>query len=84
MVRCWLCACLVVSSLSAAGCGGGGGDGDDDHPARKPGPQLTARVARELDAKLREKVEDTGVPGATAAVVFPDGRCGAGARASPC
>ena len=36
-------------------------------------------AAHRLDAALKEKVEDTGVPGATAAVVFADGRVWSGA-----
>ena len=47
--------------------------------SQQSGPRLTAAVERELDAKLRETVNDTGVPGASAAVVFPDGRVWTGA-----
>lgn len=77
MVRC-LCSPLVVLSLVLAGCAGGG-DRDSDRSPHPSGPRLTAGVAHELDAELREKVKDTGVPGASAAVVFPDGRVWRGA-----
>jgi CubicO group peptidase (beta-lactamase class C family) len=75
----WLCSCLAVLSLALAACGGGGAERDRDRAAQSSGPRLTAGVARALDAKLSEKVEDTGVPGASAAVVFPDGRVWSGA-----
>jgi D-alanyl-D-alanine carboxypeptidase len=34
---------------------------------------------RELDAQLAQETENTGIPGASAAIVFPDGRVWAGA-----
>ena len=37
-------------------------------------PRLSARLERALDAELRKRVRDTGVPGASAALVFADGR----------
>jgi D-alanyl-D-alanine carboxypeptidase len=76
MVRCG-CGCLIVLSLLTVGCGGGG-DRVRDRSVRASGPRLTARVERELVAALREKVEDTSVPGASAAVVFGDGRVWSG------
>ena len=38
------------------------------------GPRLSARLERALDAELRKRVRYTGVPGASAALVFADGR----------
>jgi D-alanyl-D-alanine carboxypeptidase len=76
MGRCRLCTYLAVSSLVLPACGGGA---DRERPPQPSGPRLTTAVARALDAELREKVEDTGVPGASAAVVFPDGRVWSGA-----
>ena len=68
-------ACLVTL-LGGPACGG------DDEPKPQPtppGPRLTAAVARELDARLRESVADAGIPGASAAIVFRDGRMWRGA-----
>jgi hypothetical protein len=56
--------------LVLAGCG-------SQSPPRAPapaGPRLTAKVAHALTAALREKVRETGVPGASATVIFADGR----------
>ena len=51
------------------------GGGDNRERAASAGrPQLTPAIAKDLDVALEGKVEDTGVPGATAAVVFADGR----------
>jgi D-alanyl-D-alanine carboxypeptidase len=58
-----------------AGCGGS----DKGAAARAPGVRYSPAAAHRLDVALREKVEDTGVPGATAAVVFADGREWSGA-----
>jgi D-alanyl-D-alanine carboxypeptidase len=49
----------------AIGCGGDGAD--------RP-PQLTDAVARRLQASLEATVRETGIPGASAAIVFPDGQ----------
>ena len=68
-------ACLLVV-LAAPACGGN--DEPEPRPT-PPGPRLTADVARELDARLRESVADAGIPGASAAVVFRDGRIWRGA-----
>ncbi len=65
----------MVLALTVPGCGGG----DADRPTPDPAPRLTAAIARELDAQLQRKVTDTGVPGASAAVVFADGRQWSGA-----
>jgi D-alanyl-D-alanine carboxypeptidase len=66
-------ACAVL--LALAGCEGA----DKGAAVRAPGVKLTPAAAQRLDAALKEKVEDTGVPGATAAVVFADGREWSGA-----
>jgi D-alanyl-D-alanine carboxypeptidase len=58
-----------------AGCGGS----DKGAAVRQPGVKYSPAAADRLDAALKEKVEDTGVPGATAAVVFADGREWSGA-----
>jgi len=62
-------ACAVL--LALAGCGKAT---DQGAAVREPGVRLTPAVAHALDAGLKEKVVDTGVPGASAAVVFADGR----------
>jgi D-alanyl-D-alanine carboxypeptidase len=61
-------ACAVL--LALAGCG----TTSHGSAAKDAGPRLTSAVARALETQLREKVQETGVPGASAAVVFPDGR----------
>jgi len=68
-------ACLLTL-LGGPACGGG----DDRRTPSPPlGPRLTTIVARELDHRLRERVADAGIPGASAAIVFPDGRIWRGA-----
>jgi len=69
-------ACLLTL-LGGPACGGGDERRTPSPPP--PGPRLTASVARELDHRLRERVADAGIPGASAAVVFPDGRMWSGA-----
>jgi D-alanyl-D-alanine carboxypeptidase len=66
-------ACAVLVLL--AGCGGS----DKGAAVRQPGVRFTPAAAQRLDAALKDKVEETGVPGATAAVVFADGREWSGA-----
>jgi D-alanyl-D-alanine carboxypeptidase len=66
----WL-ACVAL--VAVAGCGGGEPK-RAEQAARESAPRLTPAVARELDAGFSAQVKDAGVPGATAAVVFPDGR----------
>ena len=61
--------------LALVGCGGA----DKGAAVRAPGVKLTPAAAHRLDAALAQKVKDTGVPGATAAVVFADGREWSGA-----
>ena len=68
-------AVACVALLALAGCGGA----DKGAAVRAPGVKLTPAAAHRLDVALKEKVEDTGVPGATAAVVFADGREWSGA-----
>lgn len=65
---------LVCAALLPAGCGGERGSAARDSQAR-----LTPQVARELDRLLGEQLADSGVPGISAAVVFPDGRVWSGA-----
>ena len=67
-------ACLLTL-LGGPACGG---SAPEPRPA-PPGPRLTASVQRELDMRLREGVADAGIPGASAAIVFPDGRMWRGA-----
>jgi CubicO group peptidase (beta-lactamase class C family) len=61
-----LASCLVLAAL--AGCGGGSA-------AKRgaPPPTLTDAAASALEKTLHQKVQDTGVPGASAAVVYSDG-----------
>jgi D-alanyl-D-alanine carboxypeptidase len=66
-------ACAVLVLL--AGCGGA----DKGAAVREPGVRLTPAAVHRLDAALKEKVAETGVPGASAAVVFADGREWSGA-----
>jgi D-alanyl-D-alanine carboxypeptidase len=61
--------------LALAACGGA----DKGAAVRDSGVKLTPAAAHRLDVALAEKVKDTGVPGATAAVVFADGREWSGA-----
>jgi D-alanyl-D-alanine carboxypeptidase len=61
-------ACAVL--LALAGCG----KSSHGEAATAPAPRLTPQVARALDTWLERKVEETGMPGASAAVVFADGR----------
>ena len=61
--------------LALVGCGGA----DKGAAVRAPGVKLTPPAAHRLDVALKEKVEETGVPGATAAVVFADWREWSGA-----
>jgi D-alanyl-D-alanine carboxypeptidase len=65
---------LWCAVLLASGCGGERGS-----PARDPGARLTPAAERELDRALDEQLADSGVPGISAAVVFPDGRVWSGA-----
>jgi D-alanyl-D-alanine carboxypeptidase len=65
-------ACAVLLALTGCGTSSHG-------EAAKAGPRLTPQVARALQAGLEERVRTTGVPGASAAVVFADGREWSGA-----
>jgi D-alanyl-D-alanine carboxypeptidase len=48
-------------------------------PPTPAGPRLSPQLARALDARLRSDVAGTYIPGASAAIVFPDGRVWSGA-----
>jgi D-alanyl-D-alanine carboxypeptidase len=61
---------VVVVVVALAGCGGG----HRESAAHAGGPRLTDALARTLDAKFRRDVTLAGIPGASAAIVFPDGR----------
>jgi D-alanyl-D-alanine carboxypeptidase len=65
-------AALTFLLLTVAGCGG-----SNPEPADKAA--RSSVVERALDAELRTKVEETGVPGAVASVVFADGSQWSGA-----
>src|SRR5262245_29666823 len=67
-----LVSCLVLAAV--AGCGGG----TAAKTGTPPQPTLTEKVSSELDRALHEMVQDSGVPGASAAVVFADGTSWAG------
>src|SRR5262245_3331576 len=66
----------LLAAVAIAGCGGGQAD---KGAAVRAGPRLTDRMARQLDATLRERVKAAGIPGASAAIAFPDGRVWKGA-----
>jgi D-alanyl-D-alanine carboxypeptidase len=63
-------AAAAATVAIVAACGGGRAA----EPRPPPAPRLTPRLARTLDARLRADVEQTAIPGASAAIVFPDGR----------
>jgi D-alanyl-D-alanine carboxypeptidase len=67
-------ACLLLALVITA-CGG---EHQTPRP-KQPGPRLTTDLARVLDLRLREGVADAGIPGASAAIVFPDGKLWRGA-----
>jgi len=60
----------IVVLVALAGCGGG----HRESAAHAGGPTLTGALARTLDARFRREVTLAGIPGASAAIVFPDGR----------
>ena len=70
--RAWLSPASCSSPRRLRGSGQGRG-------RAQPGVKLTPAAAHRLDVGAQEKVEETGVPGATAAVVFADGREWSGA-----
>src|SRR4051794_35781280 len=65
--RVWV---VVVVVVALAGCGGG----HRESAAHAGGPRLTDALARTLDARFSRDVTLAGIPGASAAIVFPDGR----------
>ncbi len=69
---------VLLAAVVFAGCGGSGDDASKG-AAAKAGPRLTDRMARQLDARFRDTVAGAGIPGASAAIVFPDGRVWTGA-----
>ena len=64
------CVWIVVAVVALTGCGGG----HRRSAAHAGGPTLTDALARKLDAQFRGDVVLAGIPGASAAIVFPDGR----------
>ena len=62
---------IVVVVVVLVGCGSGS---SQTQPSGSEFPRLTPQLARALDAELRKRVRDSGVPGASATVVFADGR----------
>ena len=62
--------CVWVVVVALVGCGGG----HRESAAHAGGPTLSAALARTLDAEFRREVTLAGIPGASAAIVFPDGR----------
>jgi D-alanyl-D-alanine carboxypeptidase len=62
--------CVWVAVVALAGCGGG----HRASAAHAGGPTLTDALARKLDSQFRREVTLAGIPGASAAIVFPDGR----------
>jgi D-alanyl-D-alanine carboxypeptidase len=60
----------IVLVVAMAGCGGA----HRESAAHAGGPRLTAALARTLDAHFRREVTLAGIAGASAAIVFPDGR----------
>ena len=65
--------CVWIVVVALAGCGGGHRD-SAAHAGAEGAPTLTAALARTLDAQFRREVTLAGIPGASAAIVFPDGR----------
>ena len=61
---------MWVVVVALVGCGGG----HRKSAAHAGGPTLTKALARTLDAQFRREVNLAGIPGASAAIVFPDGR----------
>jgi D-alanyl-D-alanine carboxypeptidase len=66
----------LLAAVAFVGCGG---DQAQKGAAARSGPRLTDRLARQLDATLHETVAAAGIPGASAAIVFADGRTWRGA-----
>ena len=62
-------ALLILLLCALAGCGGGTGE-----RAAKAPPSLTPAVADALDTALAVQVRSTGIPGASASVVYADGK----------
>jgi CubicO group peptidase (beta-lactamase class C family) len=60
----------IVAVVVLAGCGGA----HREAVVHGGGPTLTDALARTLDAQFRREVTLAGIAGASAAIVFPDGR----------
>ncbi len=70
-----MAACLVAVFVGVALLVDCGGAGEKEPNAKRSAvPRLSPRLEFALDAELRKRVRDTGVPGASAALVFADGR----------
>jgi len=65
---------VILLLCAVAGCGGKASD-----RAATAGPRLTPAIAQDLDAALAGKVRSTGIPGASASVVYADGKQWSGA-----
>jgi len=76
MRRAVLAGALITAALAAVGCGGDRAAAPAATPA---GPRLSSGLARTLQAGFAAEVADAGIPGASAAIVFPDGRVWSGA-----
>ncbi len=71
----WVLAGWLLAAMVLTGCGGGG-----DRPPAPRSAGLTPQLAAALERQFREQVTDSGIPGgASAAIVFPDGRVWAAA-----
>ena len=73
---------LLCAALLGAGCG----DKRDNAARGSPAPResaaqarLTPQIAREFERLLGEQLANTGVPGLSVTVVFPDGQVWSGA-----
>jgi D-alanyl-D-alanine carboxypeptidase len=71
LARGWIVAVAMAMAVAVAAGACGGARAHRPPPS---GPHLTARSAHALEATLRREVSETGIPGASAAIVFLDGR----------
>jgi D-alanyl-D-alanine carboxypeptidase len=69
-----LLTCAALVGLLICACGGrSAAPRHAAPPGHAAAPGLTPGLARILQTRLSEKVAESGVPGASAAIVFPDG-----------